>query len=56
MPHLKDFVSGDLSKNRAAMRKAATLSPEAHAERILPALEFIQITNANNFKEVEAQG
>jgi hypothetical protein len=42
MPRLNDLVSADRSKNRAAIRKAPTLSPEVHAERTLLILEFMR--------------
>jgi len=54
MPRLNEIVSADLSKKRAAMRKAPILSPAAHAKRTLLTLELMQVTNADKFKEVEA--
>jgi hypothetical protein len=53
MPRLNDRVSADRSKNRAAIRKAPILLPVAHAKRSLLSLELMQITNADNCKEVD---
>ena len=50
MPRLNDLVSADLSKNRVTIRKAPTLSPEAHAERTLLILEFMRSGTQINLK------
>jgi hypothetical protein len=42
MPRLKVSVSSDLSKNRAAIRKAPIWSPAVQASRIWSTLHFIQ--------------